>query len=643
MPRNDSVFESEVGYSTLKNARIAVSVDDDERRKIDSKLITPLPGVYRMYDTDDALLYVGKAKNLRKRVMSYFQHGGLGAKTQALVKKINTVAITVTHSEAEALLLEQNSIKSYQPPYNILLRDDKSYPYLLFADGNGFPWLSFRRNKNKKIKGRYYGPFPNSTAVRAAIVVLQKACMLRQCNDVFFRNRSRPCLQYQIKRCSAPCVGHIDAQTYQRDVAQAQMILAGQSSELVASLTKLMTDFANTAQYEQAAVMRDRIMAIRSVQADQSVTHEHGNIDAIATVRQQHLLCLAVVHVRNGQVLGSNTFFPDNANEAPLGALLEQFICQYYLLQGKRMDAPRGIVVENNFDSATVLGLLQQTYPHLEIYSNVRSQNKKWLMLAQTNAQQALMTALSHKRSVHARTLALQELLQLNVLPQRMECFDISHTMGEATVAACVVFDALGPVKAEYRKFNITSTASGDDYQAMREALQRRYQRVLDEQLPLPDIIFIDGGIGQLSAAEQILAALPLHDVLLVGVAKGLGRRPGLETLIISHFLYKQQQQTLRGQIDLDNRAPALHLIQHIRDEAHRFALTSHRAKRQKTRSHSSLENIAGIGQAKRQTLLLHFGGIRGIRKASARDIARVKGINNALAKRVYDQLHAVG
>jgi excinuclease ABC subunit C len=589
------------------------------------------PGIYQMFGADGNILYVGKAKNLKLRLASYFRKTGLSVKTVALVARIHRIEVTITTSEAEALILEQNLIKSNRPPYNISLRDDKSYPYIFVSSGEPYPRLSFHRGAKKK-QGDYYGPFPNVSAVRESMHFLQKTFRVRQCEDSVFNNRSRPCLQYQIKRCTAPCVEFISKDDYANDLRHTRMFLTGSNQELMAELADQMDQSAQHLEFEKAAHFRDQITYLRSIQSQQIIEEGNGDIDIVAVVARPNALCVHILFVRQGRILGSRSFFPQSGIAETPADVLTQFVEQFYLASTGR-DIPREIITNYELEEVDVLATaLQQSIGRQIIFShNVRSHRAKWLQMAVNAAEQNLIAHLNTKQNSLDRFTALQDALQLDEIPLRMECFDISHSSGELTVASCVVFDTNGPLKSDYRRFNIEGITPGDDYAAMQQALERRYTRLKKGEGKMPDILLIDGGKGQLSTAKAVLAELGVDDVLMIGVAKGSTRKAGFETL------YNAQTDT---EIVLNNDSPALHLIQHIRDEAHRFAITGHKQRRDKKRKTSTLEDIPGVGAVRRRELLRHFGGIQEIQKASANDLMKVSGINQHIAEEIYAFFH---
>lgn len=594
------------------------------------KNLTVRPGVYRMLDADGRILYVGKAKNLKSRVSSYFRGTGLASKTLAMVTKIANVEITVTRSEIEALLLEQNLIKDQRPPYNILLRDDKSYPYIYMNTEHGYPGLYYRRG-SRQSRGKTFGPFPSSYAVKSTLNLIQKTFQIRQCEESVFQNRSRPCLQYQIERCSAPCVGYISEADYAEDLEHTRLFLEGRSHELVRTLEAKMDEASQALEFERAARHRDTISRIRHIQSEQAMESDLQDLDAIAVTEASGGLCVAILSVRGGRVLGVNSQFPEIGLAETPSDILEAFIPQYYLASARAV--PAELILSHPIsDQVLVADALGQAAGHkVRVAHAVRGIRQQFLDLAKTNADQALGLKLATRDGQVKRIKDLSERFDLEH-PERIECFDISHTSGEATVASCVVFDAAGPLKSDYRIFNITDVQAGDDYGAMRQALRRRYRRVKSGEVTLPDVLIIDGGKGQLAEAQDILNELGLHGVFLLGISKGPTRKAGFELL---------HRADNGEELVLPPTAPALHLIQHIRDEAHRFAITKHRQARGKVRSESPLEGIVGIGPKRRQALLRHFGGLRELALASVADIAKVQGMSQQSAELVYSALHA--
>ncbi|MFJ5296065.1 excinuclease ABC subunit UvrC [Pseudomonas sp. NPDC088368] len=589
------------------------------------------PGVYRMFDIDGRLLYVGKAKNLKKRLASYFRKTGHAPKTGALVARIASVETTITANETEALLLEQTLIKESRPPYNILLRDDKSYPYVHLSDGE-FPRLSIHRGA-KKAKGRYFGPYPSAGAIRESLSILQKTFHVRQCEDSFYKNRTRPCLQYQIKRCKAPCVNFVEPQVYAEDVRHSVMFLEGRSNALTDELNMLMEKAAMALNFEQAAELRDQIGLLRRVQDQQSMEGGSGDVDVVAAFVNPGGACVHLISVRAGRVLGSKNFFPQVGIEEEVGEVMSAFLAQYFLGGGER-ELPSEVIVNvvNDDFPALIDAIDASRGKEITISHRVRGTRARWQQLAVTNAEQALAARLANRQHVAARFEALAEVLKLDEPPQRLECYDISHSSGEATVASCVVFGPEGPIKSDYRRYNIEGVTAGDDYAAMHQALTRRFSKINDGAGKLPDILLVDGGKGQLNMARDVLNELAVPDLILLGVAKGTTRKAGFETLYLNDVAH---EFTLKGD------SPALHLIQQIRDEAHRFAITGHRARRGKTRRTSTLEGVAGVGPTRRRDLLKHFGGLQELSRASIEEIAKAPGISKKLAESIYASLHS--
>ena len=595
--------------------------------------LTSKPGVYQMLDAAGIVIYVGKAKNLKKRVSSYFRKTGQTPKTQVMVSQIANIEILVTHTESEALLLENNLIKNLKPRYNILLRDDKSYPYIFLSDQDKFPRLAFHRGARKK-KGRYFGPFPNGHSVKSSLNLLQKLFPVRQCEDSFYKNRSRACLQYQIKRCSAPCVGLVSEADYAEDVRHTILFLEGKSNQVIDELIKRMDEAAAQLEYEKAAIHRDQIVSLRRLQETQYVSNEKGDLDVIAIEYQQGIACIQVFFIRDGLNLGNKSFFPKNARHQTVSELLSAFIAQFYLssLKTDRL-IPSLILVSHPFeDQALIETVLKEQSGHkVDIRDKVRGERLRWLQMAQANAQTALLSRLSNKASVVERFEELQKALNMDTVPERLECFDISHSSGEATVASCVVFDQSGPLKSDYRRFNIDNITPGDDYAAMHQALTRRYIRAAKGEGKLPDLLVIDGGKGQVKQARDVLEELQLNSVRIIGITKGEGRKAEHDTLLLSETNEK---------VILPSNSKAMHLLQHIRDEAHRFAITGHKTRRAKARKTSQLEKISGLGPKRRQELLKQFGGLQEVARAGVEDLAKIKGISKSLAQKIYDHFH---
>ena len=590
--------------------------------------VTTHPGVYRMIGDDGKVLYVGKARNLKKRLASYFRSNGLAVKTRALMSHTRRVEVTVTRTEGEALILENNLIKEFKPRYNILLRDDKSYPYIYLSAHPDFPRLGFHRGA-KDPNGYYFGPYPSAGAVRESLNLLQKVFPVRQCEDTFYRNRSRPCLQYQIKRCTAPCVNLVPREQYQEDVRHAVMFLEGKNKQVIDELVERMEAAASALHFEEAGRYRDQIATLRRIQERQYVSGEGGDADVIASVARKGISCVTVFFLRNGHLLGNKTFYPQHAQDDAAADVLAAFIPQYYL--GR--EVPAEILLNHPLEDRELLEkTLGEFAGHRVTLSHgVRGERARWLAMAGANAEHAITRQLASKANSLQRFEALQEALSLDLRPERIECFDISHTLGEATVASCVVFNTEGALKSDYRRFNIAGITPGDDYAAMHQALLRRYTRIKQGEGVLPDILLIDGGKGQVAQAVEVLEELQIEGVLIIGVAKGVERRPGAETLLLS-----QAQQPFILPAD----SPALHLIQQIRDEAHRFAISGHRARRGKTRNRSLLEDIPGLGPKRRRLLLTQFGGLQEVARAGVEDLTKVRGISLELAQRIYGVFH---
>ncbi|MDH5634000.1 MAG: excinuclease ABC subunit UvrC [Gammaproteobacteria bacterium] len=597
-----------------------------------AKIMPALPGVYRMIGADEVILYVGKARNLRNRVSSYFRASGLSNRIQSMVSQVVDIEITVTHSENEALILENNLIKSLNPRYNVLLRDDKSYPYIYLSD-HVFPELRYHRGA-RKGKGRYFGPYPSSSSARESLHLLQKLFRVRQCRDSYFSNRSRPCLQYQIKRCRAPCVGLVTDKDYADDVRHTTMFLEGKSREVNDEILQHMEQASANLEFEQAAVFRDQLAALTRVQEQQFVGTDSRDTDILAVAVEGGLACVSASFVRGGRNLGSKAFFPkfsvaDDSQDLPAD-ILEAFVSQFY----QQKQVPTRIMISINVSDPDLLAeaLGQQSGHKVQLLVPERGDGRRWMQMAQINAEDALRRRLATHASLRIQFEQLTDALALSATPERIECFDISHTNGTETVASCVVFGPEGPLKSDYRRFNIKDIQPGDDYAAMRQALSRRYTRAMDGEHPVPDLLLIDGGKGQLGVAAEILEELQVVDVTLVGVAKGRERIPGKERL----FLWPAKDATI-----LPPHSPALHLIQQVRDEAHRFAITGHRARRARSRKQSSLEQIPGVGDKRRQALLKHFGGLQEVARAGVNELAKVPGISQELAQKIFDALHA--
>jgi excinuclease ABC subunit C len=591
--------------------------------------LTTRPGTYRMLNDKGKVVYVGKAQNLKKRVSSYFQKQSGDAKTASLMSVVKGVEVTVTGTEAEALLLEYNLIKQHKPKFNVTLRDDKSYPYIYVSTRHAFPRLEFHRGPRKGT-GKYFGPYPSTSAVRKTLNELQKLFMIRQCQDSYFSNRTRPCLQYQIRRCTAPCVGLIDAAAYAEDIEAAIEFLAGRNRKVINTLVERMEQASAAQDYERAARFRDQISRIRQIEAEQHVSNSAAkDLDVIAIASDRGTHCVTVLFIRQGAVLGSRNHFPRIGVDATPEQVLEGFLPQYYL--GR--EAPAEIILPTQVDDRTLLEseFTQRSHHQVRIRSRVRGDRQRWLQMAGTNADQGLRLQLASSSSMRRQFEVLGEILQMDAAPERIECFDVSHTAGEATVASCVVFNQAGPLKSDYRRFNLTPDKAGDDYAAMAEVIRRRFVRVAKGEITTSDVALIDGGKGQLAEAMTVLDELGLDGIQLVAIAKGPTRKPGMEQL----FLAGQSRPTI-----LPPDSPALHLIQRIRDEAHRFAITGHRGRRARARNTSSLEEIGGLGPKKRRELLRQFGGLQGIKAAGIDDLVKVHGISRTLAEKIYNELH---
>lgn len=597
------------------------------------RTVTHQPGVYRMYGTGDEVIYVGKAKDLKKRLTSYFRKQVSSRKTEALVANIVHIDVTVTHSETEALLLEHNYIKLYQPRYNVLLRDDKSYPFI-FLSGDKHPRLAYHRGA-KHAKGEYFGPFPNGGAVRETLALLQKVFPIRQCENNVYRNRSRPCLQYQIGRCLGPCVsGLVSEEDYRQQTDYVRLFLSGKDDQVLRQLVARMEQASADLNFEEAAQLRDQIQAVRRITEKQFVSNQGDDLDAISIAYDSGMACVHVLFIRQGKVLGSRSYFPKVPANTELAEVIQTFVGQFYLQGSELRTLPGDILLDFELPET---GLLSESLSGLAgrkitLQSKPRGDRARYLKLARTNAATALTSRLAQQSTVHQRMKALAGFLHLPDI-RRMECFDISHTMGEQTVASCVVFDANGPVRAEYRRYNINGITPGDDYAAMHQVLERRYGKALEEK-NIPDVIIIDGGKGQLGQAKEVFASLQVDwnkaHPLLLGIAKGSDRKAGLETL----FLDPEGEG-----MSLPPDSPALHVIQHIRDESHNHAITGHRQKRAKVKSASSLEGIEGVGPKRRQQLLKYMGGLQPLKNATADEIAKVPGISRALAEKIFHSL----
>jgi excinuclease ABC subunit C len=603
----------------------AASTQFDARELIAS--LPHLPGVYRMFDAAGGALYVGKARDLKKRVASYFQKSGHEPRIAAMIAQVARVETTAVRSEGEALLLENNLIKALEPRYNVLYRDDKSYPYICLS-GDAYPQLRFHRGALDR-RHRYFGPFPSAGAVREGIALLQKVFQLRTCENTVFANRSRPCMLHQIERCTAPCVGMIGEAEYQQDVQSALMFLQGKTDEVLAMLKRQMEEAASKLDFERAARVRDKIGRLQLLQSRQFVeSSTAGDIDVVVAVLEDNVFAVNAVMIRGGRHVGDRTFFPRHAEAVNEADVVGAFLAQHYV----ERPVPRTIIAPQAGDAGTLADVLsEQSGNKVEIVTNPGGERRVWVTMATQNATLAIRQKLAQKATQEDRLAAMQQALQLPPTAQRIECFDVSHTMGEAAVASCVIFDRLAMQTSEYRRFNVTPEQAGDDYAAMREALTRRTARIVAGEYPAPDLLVIDGGRGQVNVAAEVLAEQGLHQTALIGIAKGPERKPGLEEIVFP------------GRDDVLHMAPdhpGLHLLQQVRDEAHRFAIQGHRARRAKARNTSSLQEIIGIGAKRRQALLAHFGGLKGMQSASVEDLARVPGISHALAERIYAQLH---
>ncbi len=614
-----------------KRYQASVSTADAGRSGFDAReLIASLPhrpGVYRMFDANGAALYVGKAADLKKRVANYFQKSDHEPRIAAMIAQVARVETTVARSTGEALLLENNLIKALEPRYNILFRDDKSYPYVCLS-GDPFPQLRFHRGALDR-KHRYFGPFPSAAAVREGIALLQKVFQIRTCENTVFANRSRPCMLHQIQRCTAPCVGLVTQADYAEDVHGAMLFLQGKTDEVLAQLQAQMDQAASSLAFERAARIRDKIHRLQQLQSRQFVeSATAGDIDVVAAVLEQGVVAVNVVMVRGGRHVGDRSFFPRHADAYALDEVVPAFLAQHYV----ERPVPPTIIAPDARDQDALADVLSAQSGHkVDIVANPGGERRVWLMMATQNATLAIRQRLAQKATQEERLAALQDALGLTASAQRIECFDVSHTMGEAAVASCVIFDRLAMQTSEYRRFNVSPAQGGDDYAALREALSRRCARIVAGEYPTPDLLVIDGGKGQVAVAAQVLADTGLHTTPLIGIAKGPERKPGMEDIV-----FPDRDRAL----NLPPDQPGLHLLQQIRDEAHRFAIQGHRARRGKARTTSSLQAIAGIGATRRRALLAHFGGLRGVQDASIDDLSRVPGISRALAERIYGQLH---
>jgi len=593
------------------------------------RTLTHRPGAYRMLDAKHKIIYVGKARDLKKRVSSYFTRTHDAPKTAAMMARVARVEVTVANTEAEALILEYNLIKQHKPRFNILLRDDKSYPYIYASTAHDFPRLKFHRGPRRN-KGRYFGPYPSTSAVRQTLAELEKLFLIRNCADSFFRNRTRPCLQYQIKRCTAPCVDLISKEQYATDINAALLFLGGKNRSVVNTFVERMEQASEDQDYEQAARYRDQISKLKEIEARQLAKRTSDlDLDILGFASNGAIHCVTVLFIRNGAVIGSRDHFPRLHGETSKQKILNAFVAQYYL--GR--DTPREIVLDSAIEDGELLQqeLTGRAGHKVQIRCRVRGDRLRWLQLAATNAEQGLNLKVASNATIKRQFAALGEILQLEETPQRLECFDVSHTSGEATVASCVVFNTAGALKSDYRRFNLKPQAAGDDYDAMSEALRRRYARVKSGEVAMPDVLFVDGGKGQLAAAMRVLAELQLDWLTVVGVAKGRSRRPGAEQLF---------RPGDKSPMTLPPDSSALLLVQQIRDEAHRFAITGHRQRRARARRTSRLEEIPGMGPKRRRELLRQFGGMQGVVAAGVDDLLEVHGISRKLAETIYNALH---
>lgn len=594
------------------------------------KSMPSLPGVYRMLDEENVILYVGKARNLKKRVASYFRKQLDSPKTQSLMNRALSLQITITQTDNEALLLEANLIKEHRPRYNIMWRDDKSYPYIFVSTEQAYPRLNLHRG-SKAEKGRYFGPYPSAGSVYDTLNLIARVFKLRSCEDSVFAHRSRPCLQYQIQRCTAPCVALVSQERYAQQVQDALLFLEGKSQEIIQKLADRMEEVASQLNYELASYYRDQIVQLRKIQTQQYVLGENIDVDIIATSIQHQQAAIAILFIRQGRLLGHKIFFLNPGLESHAADILESFIPQYYLDASRHELIPGLMVLGEKLPNQTWLEqALSENLKHkIQMVGKSRSRYREWLRMAEANAKHALTQHILEKQNVLTHLAELQQALKLEEPLTRIECFDVSHTLGESCVASCVVYGTTGALKSDYRRYHIEGITEGDDYAALRQVLTRRYEKKILEGAVLPDLILIDGGKGQLKIAEQVLGELQLTQIPLLAVAKGPTRKAGYEQLFLRN----------KKLLSLAPDSAALHLIQFIRDEAHRFAITAHRARRAKSRRHSQLETIPGIGAARRRQLLRHFGGLQQLEGASISEIAQVSGISQSLAQKIYEAL----
>ena len=595
--------------------------------------LTSRPGIYCMKNNNDKVIYIGKAKNLKKRVSSYFNLAdSVPIKTQVMMKQVDNIDVTITETESEALILENNLIKEYKPKYNIIFRDDKSYPYIYLTTTHKFPRFNYYRG-SLKGKGKYFGPFPSAGSVKKTLNLIQKLFLIRSCEDNVFANRSRPCLQYQIKRCSAPCVNYITKEDYQSDIDNAVLFIEGKKEKIIKTLTEPMQIAADELDYEKAAKLRDQIRSVREIQEKQYAGGKVNDVDIVVCAKNNNQACIQLSFIRSGLNLGSRKYYPRHIEEQSESDLIQAFLSQFYLNNKKLKKYPAEILVSHDIDEKTLVEtvIYEKFKQNIKIKYKVRGERAKWLSIAKENATLDLRQKLAINENLTKRYKALQDLLSFTEPIEKMECFDISHMQGESTVGSCVVFGKNGAIKEQYRKFNIENITKGDDYAATSQIIRRRYMRLIKENNVLPDLILIDGGKGQINVAKKELDELQLSHILILGIAKGPSRKAGMENLILSID---------NEIIECDSASPALHLIQHIRDEAHRFAIMAHRQKRKKKRSRSILEEIEGIGNKRRQLLIRHFGGLQGVSKASINELTKVSGINKNLAKKIYETIH---
>lgn len=591
--------------------------------------LTHCPGVYLMSNSKGGVIYVGKAKDLRRRVGSYFQGRAQNTKTMAMLSQVAGINVTVTRTESEALILEYNLIKQHRPRFNIVLRDDKSYPYIHVSTDHAFPRLTFYRRPKKTMAGRLFGPYPSATAVREALSQLQKLFKVRQCEDSYFSNRTRPCLQYQIQRCSAPCVGLISSDDYQLDIEHTLLFLQGDGGMITENLAQSMEQASERLEFERAAEYRDKLSKLKEIQSRQLVSRASGNFDVIGLVYKENICCIVVMYFRDGRLLGSRSYFPRMPSKIDKNEIMRAFLLQYY---GGR-EAPGEILISHATADANALSemLGKKSNRRVQIKHRFRGDRARWIEMALTNAKHAAALKAKSTASLVKQYESLTEVLDLEQLPSRLECFDISHMSGGSTVGSCVVFGSDGPIKSDYRRFNIADITPGDDYGALAQVIKRRYLRIKKGEAPVPDILLVDGGQGQLNVAVGVLKELKLEGIRLVSVAKGQGRKPGRESLYL-----KESDQPIK----LDANSPALHLIQKIRDEAHRFAIEGHRSRRKKQQYSSPLDDINGLGPKRRRALLRSFGGLQAVTRASVDDLMKVKGISQQLGQLIYAQFH---